>query len=181
MSCLLSKKLLLPALAVAILTIGVMGASVVNAQTPDNHLAGLVQAISQKFGLNESQVQAVVDQYQQQQKANFQANAQQRLTDRLNQAVTDGKITDTQKQAILDELAKLQSEYSPSSLKAMSADQRKQTLQQEQDEIQSWAQSQGIDPSYLRPGYFVKGGRGWFGEHSIGPSVTPTATPTPTQ
>ncbi|MDO8497679.1 MAG: hypothetical protein Q7S61_04000 [bacterium] len=82
---------------------------------------------------------------------------------RLDQLVKDGKITTAQKQAIVDELAALKKKYDPSNLKTMTQDERKKQFQAQQDEIKSWAQSQGIDISYLRSG-FKRMGKGHPGK-----------------
>jgi hypothetical protein len=124
--------------------------------------------IAQKFGLDQSQVQSVFDQYQQQNKATMQ----QRFQKRLDQAVAAGKITSAQEQSILAEQKKLQSEYPFSSLKNMTPAQRKQQFQNQQNEIKSWTQSNGIAASYLMPGF--------GGMHRKGGWKKPSGTPTPT-
>lgn len=150
--------------------------NIVNAQSKNNPFSGLVQMIAQKFNLNQSQVQTVFDDWRNQQKANMKQNMQNRLSDRLDQAVKDGKINTGQKQAITYEINLLNDKYSPDSLKNMTPDQRRQSFQNRQADLKNWAQSQGIDLSVLMPG---PGGKrlglrhGWKrGE----PSVTPTPT-----
>ncbi len=174
----MKKKIILPVLGLILVSVVALGVNQVHAQSNGNNFySGLVQAIAQKFGLDQGQVQAVVDQYHTQQKQNMQQNMQQREQDRLDKLVQDGKINATQKQAILDELAALKSKYNPANFKNMTADQRKQQFQAQQDEINTWAKSQGIDPSYLMPS-FGKGGRGMFG---AGRWVKHQPSPTPTQ
>ncbi|MCL4354485.1 hypothetical protein M1349_03380 [Patescibacteria group bacterium] len=175
----LKKKIILPVLAVVVLGVG--GALVsmqAHAQTNNTPLSGLVQAIAQKFGLDQSQVQSVVDNYRNQQRQKMQQNIQQKEENRLNTLVQQGKITDAQKKAILDEQAKLKNEYSPNSFKNLTPEQRKQQFQKEQDEINSWAKSQGIDPAYVMPGFgmgrFRGMHKGWFNNKS---TTTPTPTP----
>ena len=179
---LLSKKIILPVLAVAVLgTVVTFTSSQVQAQTNTNSFSGLVQAIAQKFGLEQSQVQSVCDDYKNQRKQNMQQIMQQREQDRLNNLVQQGKITDAQEQAILDEQSKFRNEYSPDSFKSLTSDQRKQLLQKKQDEIKAWAQSQGIDPAYVMPSFGIDGFRrdthkgGWFNQKSTTPSPTPTS------
>ncbi len=132
--------------------------------------------IAQKFGLDKNQVQSVFDQYRQQQKTNFQQNLQNRLNSKLDQAVQQGKITSTQKQAILDELATLKNKYNLNSLQTMTPAQRKQALQNAQSDFVSWAKSQGINLSNLKIGFgfgmpFLLRGR------HMGLITTPTPTP----
>src|SRR5579871_6549958 len=123
----LSKKIIIPAVIIATVGIVTLGAiSFASAQGGTTPLSGLAQAIAQKFNLNQSDVQNTISQYVQQ-----------------------GKITSEQEQAILDEQAKLKSEYNMQSLKNMTPAQRQQTVQNMKNEITAWAQSQGIDPSYI--------------------------------
>lgn len=145
--------------------------------TRTNFFQGLVTFLEQKFGLDKGQVTAAVNDYRNQQKQTMQQNMQNREKSRLDTLVSQGKITSSQEQAILDELAKLKQGYSADSLKNLTPQQRKDQFQKEQQELQDWAKSQGIDPTLILPGNRMKGKmmihRGWFGG--------PTTTPTPTQ
>ena len=168
----ISKKLIFPALIlVAAGGIVAIKPMITSAQST-NPLSGLVQMIAQKFNLDQSEVQSVVDQYRTQQRQNMTQKMQQREGDRLTQLVTQGKITDAQKQAIITELAALRSKYNPANFKSLSAADRKTQMQNEQNELKSWAQSQGIDPTLIMPG-FGMGFRGGWGMHK-----KPTPTPT---
>jgi competence protein ComGC len=168
----MQKKRIVPILGVIVLGVMVFGVHQVYAQGSSMY-TGLSQVIAQKFGLDQTKVQAVVDEYKQTQQTAMQQKIQQNESDRLNKLVTDGKITAAQKQAILDEQAKLKSEHPTGSNKNMTADQRKQASTAEQAEIKAWAQAQGIDISYLRMGFGMRGGG--FGGHK--PMTTPTPTP----
>ena len=165
----ISRKVILPALAV----IAIGGATVfsitpAHAQNTTSPLSDLVQKIAQKFGLDKNQVQSVFDEYENQRKQTLTQNMQKREEDRLTQLVKDGKITDAQKTLILDKLSVLKSKHKPEDFKNMSQDELKKRFQAEQDEIKAWAQSQNIDPTYLRPGFGMRGigmhgkGMGWF-------------------
>lgn len=156
-------KILVPVVTLSLVGASILSVGQVYAQSHGSPT--LVQAIAQKFGLNQSQVQSVFDQYKQQR----QANVQQRLNDRLTKLVQNGKITDAQKTAILAEVAKLKSEYNAQSFKNMTLAQRKQAFQKEQAEIDSWSKSHGINPMYLRVGWGIPRS-GWV-------TVTPTPSP----
>lgn len=173
----ISKKIILTGLAAAIVGTATLGTSqIVHAQTTGNNpMSQLTQMIAQKFNLNQSQVQAVVDQFQKQRKTQIQQKIQQRENTRLDQLVSQGKITGQQKQAILDEQAKLKSEYNPQSFKGITAAQRRQQIQKEQAEIQAWAKTQGISASYLRTGFMGSFHHGSWMKRL--PSTTPTPTP----
>jgi UDP-N-acetyl-D-mannosaminuronate dehydrogenase len=132
-----SKSLIIPVVAIGI--IGASGATVVAASTSQPTLA---QDIATKFHLDQSQVQSVIDQH----KATNQQNRETQYEDRLTQAVKDGKLTDTQKQAVLAEHNKLVAE-----IKAAGQGNRKQTMQSVRQEAKDWAAQNNIDAKWLVP------------------------------
>ena len=126
-----------------------------------NFFSGLVQMIAQKFGLDKTQVQSAVDDYHTQKKADMQPvspsqggkNMQERVDNRLDQAVKDGKITSAQKDAIVAEQVMLKSKYDPAKLKDMTPEDRKKQLDAMKAEVDAWAKANGVDPNYLMPGF----------------------------
>lgn len=141
-----------------------------------NFWGSLVQFITQRFHLDQNQVKSAVTDFQNQHKAQVMQNMQNREKTRLDKLVTEGKITSSQEQAILDELAKLKQEYSQQNMQNLTPQERKTQFQKEQQELADWAKSQDIDPTLILPGggMGMKGKimmhRGWFGE----PTTTPT-------
>jgi competence protein ComGC len=119
--------------------------------TGTNFFSDLIQFVSQKFGLDQAKVKSAVTEYQNQNRQKMQQNMQDREKTRLDALVTQGKITVDQKNAIIAEQAKLRAEYNSADQKNLTADQRKQQFQKKQEEIKAWAQSQGIDASYVMP------------------------------
>ncbi len=105
----------------------------------------LLQRIAEKFGLNQDDVDQVVADYQTERRQEMQSAYE----DRLTAAVENGQITAEQKQLILEKHNQLQQEY----------DSENQQRQQHQEELQAWADENGIDVSYLGVG----GGRGMRG------------------
>lgn len=167
----LSRKLLVPVFAVVVAGSTLFGVStIVHAQTGTNMFSGLAQALATKFNLKETDVQSALTAYMQQQKGNWQQNMQQRQKQRLDTLVSQGKITSGQETAILNELTTLQKQYSPSSFQGMTQTQRQQAMQNEKNAITTWANSQGINPTYVMP--FGMGHRG--GWHKLTGSPTPT-------
>lgn len=151
------RKLVLSFITVAVIGLGIFNLNPVYAQTnsstPKNPFASLVDLIVQKFGLDKNQVQSVVDQYQTDQKQKREENMSKQKENRLDKLVKDGKITEAQKQAILKEIADLKNKYNPANFNKMTQAERKQQFQSEQDEIKTWTSTQGIDPSYVMPGF----------------------------
>jgi len=142
-----------------------------------NFFQGLVNFIAQKFGLDKTQVQTAVSDYANQRKIAMQENRQNREKTHLDSLVTKGTITSEQEQQILNEQAKLHSEYTPASFKNLNAAQRQAQMQKEQAEIQAWSTSTGISATYLRWGSGFGMGRGM--RHFGWGNSTPTPTPTP--
>lgn len=151
-----------------------------------NFFQGLISFISQKFGLDKTQVQTAINDYKTQNKPTpkptltpDQIQAQEKT--RLDKLVSTGKITSAQETLILAELTALRAKYDPAVFKNLTAAQRKQQLQAEQAEIKTWASANGIDPKYVMPGFGLgrMGMGGLRGNHFgwSGHNLTPTPTP----
>lgn len=139
-----------------------------------NFFSGLVQFITNEFHLDQNQVQSAVNTYASQQQQKRQQTMQDNEKKRLDNLVSQNKITSSQEQQILDEQAKLKSEYNPANSKNETSDQRKADFQKEQVEIKAWSQSTGIDAKYLMPGFGMR--MHMFNRWNKA-SVTPTPTP----
>ncbi len=173
------KTVLTPAMSLLLSGIVLFGAGsvIVNAQTDQSPDSGLVAELASKFNLDKSQVQAVFDSYHKEHRQEMEQARQQQIENRLNQAVSDGKITSEQKKEILTEIAKLKSEFDPTTMKDQTDEERQASMQKHKEEIDAWSQSTGIDASYL-----MMGGRhgGPRPDNQLSGS-TATASPTPTQ
>jgi len=115
-------------------------AGVANAATSSSSTGNdsLVNKIATKFNLNKSDVQAVFDQ----DRSEHEAERQQKLEDRLSQAVSDGKITSDQKDQILSKLKELQTYRD--SIKDKSASERRSLMKAKMDELQQWAKDSNL-------------------------------------
>lgn len=140
-------------------TLAVGGMSLVSADTTssssDNPMSSLVDAIASKFNLKKSDVQAVVDANRQQ----HEQQRQQKMTDKLNQLVSDGKLTSAQKDLIVAKQAEVKTFMD--SLKGKSESDRRSAMKTERDNLKSWAQQHNIptqDLRFVMP--FGHGGRG---------------------
>jgi hypothetical protein len=174
------RRLLMLLFCVGIIGASLAGPNKVHAQTPsttqtrDYHMGpfeGLAEFIAQKLGLDKNKVQAVVTQFEQQKKAQMQQQMQQRLGTKLEEQVKAGKITEAQKTLIINKLAELQKNRESNKSKNLTPEQRKQEQENAQNELKTWAQSQGIDPSVLMFGF---GKRGMMrGKGLMRPTPTP--------
>lgn len=151
-----------------------------NSTSNGSFFSNFVNFFAQKFGLETSQVQSAMKDFHSQNMQKREDNWQQRETNRLDALVKAGKITEAQKSAILSELSTLQSKYTADSFKNLTADQKKQRMQDEKNEVDAWAKSQNIDPKYVFPGFGMGMGMGgkmrrfdkWGGN-----MASPTPTP----
>lgn len=171
----MKKKILLPsALGLSLISAIVFATSSAGAQSPLPGTQTIIQRIAQRFNLNQADVQKVFDE----QKTEILNQKRSQLETRLNQAVADGKITQVQKQAILDKFGQMKSSMwaDKKQLHNITPEQRQQAKAQKQQELQTWAQQNGLNPQTLQDliGHGAKG----FGIKGFGHGVQ---TPSPAQ
>lgn len=119
---------------------GMVGIGTVSAASA-THGTSLANRIATTFQLSTTDVQKVIDQNQ----ADRQSKREQTYQIALAKAVTDGKLTATQEQAILTEHAKLEAELSAASGKGS----HKATRATVRAEAKSWAKTNSIAASWL--------------------------------
>jgi hypothetical protein len=153
----IDKKQALAVLAVA-LTVAAAGVGSVYAdsETKDagNPMGGLISAIASKFDLDSSEVQQVFDE----QRAKMRAQSEQDFEDRLDEAVKGGSITSVQAELIKKKRAELEQsrETLKSGMEGKTANERRDAMKQEKDDLKQWAADNGIPVRYL----MMVGGRG---------------------
>lgn len=138
----MKKQLLTLTALVAVLASGVTLVSAKAVQAQDSSsLTNIVQRIAQRFNLNEQDVQNVFDEMHNEHQTAMKEEAQTRLTE----AVKNGTISQEQKNAILNKIEEMRAEKPDvASLKNMTPEQRRQTMQEKRSEMESWAQEQGL-------------------------------------
>jgi len=135
----MKKAILISAITVGVLSL--IGVLAVNRARADESFdyPPIIQKLVERFNLNTEEVQQVFDEVREER----QEQGRARFEERLNQAVSDGRITEAQKEAILAKHAEMQ---------ANQANHRQ--------EMQAWAEENGIDwPLFLGGGH-----RGGFGK-----------------
>ena len=151
-----NAKVILPVTAL------VLGASVLYASSKvsafgfgGNH-ESLVQTLAQRFGKSEDEVQSVFDEI----RADHHAQMQASFEERLDQAVTGGEISNDQKQLILEKHEELQVHHQAEfeNKQDMTKDEWRELRQSHHDEMEVWAEENGIDIKYFFGGYGEKGG-----------------------
>lgn len=142
----MKKKIFLSVAVVSLAGASYLSTSHVFAQSSQEGTS-LVQKISTKFGLNQSDVQAVFDEQRNEQQTKMQAKFEERLT----QAVKDGKITEEQKAKILQKFSELkaQKQADRDAFKNMTPEERKAAFKKQHEELKAWADANGIDMKNL--------------------------------
>jgi len=162
----MKKKTIITLAIVTVMGLGLLGSSSAFAQSKmdgQDHMSSLAQKIAEKFGLNQVDVQAVFDEEHETRKAGMKAN----FEDQLSQYVTDGKITEAQKQLILQKRSELDTarEAKRESSKNLTPEERKSQMEAERTSLEAWAEENGIEIQYLmsqgRKGHGTRG----FGGH----------------
>lgn len=137
-----------------------------------NWFTGVAQFLAQTFHLDQNQVKNALNTYISQKRQTMQQHMQNREKSRLDNLVSQGKITSSQEQAILTELATLHSTYNPANFKNMTPQQKRAQMQQERNDLMTWAKNNNIDPTFILPRSGMGMHRGWSN-----PTTTPTPTP----
>lgn len=154
------KKLIIALVVVGLATVGIGGAYAATTKS-GNHMSSLVTAIASRFNLNASDVQVVFDEQRTLMHEQMQVEKNQRITDRINEAVTDGKLTQEQANKILAKMAEL--EANRTALEGKTPEEIRTLMQAEMKTLKQWASDNDIPTQYLQ---FGKGiGRG----HGFGP------------
>jgi hypothetical protein len=154
----INKQILIPVFSLVLAGGVILAVPYSLAATNTDMKANLVQKIAQKFGLKEADVQSVVDEARRENHEKRQAEMLTKLEERLTTAVKDGKITDAQKQLILNKHKELQAQRDKdlSAWQSLTPEQRKAKMEERQAELTAWAKANNIDSQYV----FGFGGKG---------------------
>jgi len=143
----MKKRIIFPALALGILTTaGFWGANQVLASQGELG-NGLVQRLAEHFNLNQTEVEDVVNQYRNEQQSQMQAERQTQTEERLNQAVSDGQITQAQKDALTAKLAEFQADRP--NMAGSDPEERQADMESHRTAMTAWVEANGIDPNIL--------------------------------
>lgn len=161
----MKKQLIAAGVATAIGLTG-LGAGVAQAatasETDSSPMSGLVSALATKFNVDKSEVQEVFDA----QRQTMETERETKVQTELKKLVTDGKLTQSQVDAINAKRAEIKSarEANKEAAKDMTRDERKAKMEEQKASLETWAKEQGIDSEYLR--YVM--GHGPGGHHGPG-------------
>lgn len=139
---------------VATLGAGAIGVGTTLAGQPQQgrpkFLTELAGAIASKFNLNQADVQAVIDQEFNTHREQTQANQEQKFDEMLSKAVTDGKLTQSQADAIKTKRNEMKA-YAES-LKNETQAQRESDMKAKIEALKDWAKTNNIPEQFIRFG-----------------------------
>ena len=133
-----------------ILTIGaasVAGMGVASAATTGTSGTSLVDKIATKFNLKKADVQQVFDQNRTEQ----QAAREQKMKDRLDQAVKDGKITQDQEDKLIAKLKELQADRTAIKDMKEETQAERDARKAKMDAFKQWLTDNKIPEDLARP------------------------------
>jgi len=108
----------------------------------------LIEKFAERFGLDEDEVYEFVEQLRQ----GREIKAEEKLKQRLDELVSDGKITVKQKDAILQKLEELKTFREE--LEDMKVSEARKAIREKKQELKDWAEENDIDLK----GFFFKNG-----------------------
>ena len=120
-----------------------------------NGFPSIIQKLIDKFNLNPEEVTQVLDETRKE----HQQQAQADFEEKLNEAVENGRITDDQKSIILAKHEEMKN--SKENWKDLSPEERMEKGKTMKEELEAWAEQNGLDLKDLSLGY-NKGQRGGF-------------------
>ncbi|MFH1713080.1 MAG: hypothetical protein ABH896_02750 [Candidatus Jacksonbacteria bacterium] len=117
------KKFLISAMAIAAVILLGVGVAQTRAQGPNiDFRTNIIQKLAERFNLDSNKVQEVFDEARSERQQKMQENMENRLNEQLDNAVSAGKVTEEQRQAILAKKAEMQEKYQD--LKDLTPEQR---------------------------------------------------------
>lgn len=143
------KYLVIPVALGMVAIIALSGASTVSAFQRSRNSEDLSAAIAQRFGLNQEDVQATVDEFKEQRIQEHHDQMTDHFADRLAAAVEEGKITQGQMNAILDKHDEMFDRMVELEEQDLSREDIRELKADLHDEFEIWAHENGIDMSEL--------------------------------
>ncbi len=149
---------------------GVVGSSKTFAQgleRSDDPMSSLVTKIAERFNLNKDEVKQVFDAELEE----HHKQMQEKAVEDLAKLVEDGKITEAQKQLIVDKRSELHASHMEkmTNLQGSTREEIRAAMEKEKSELEQWAKDNGIDVSYVFGGMKRMGfGGGMRGSHFFG-------------
>ena len=162
-----STKILVPTLVLGVLAgAGALGVKSANANwfgfRGGENKDSLIQRLVEKFNLNQGEVEGAFEEHREE----MQEERKEHQEEHLNELVSEGKLTEDQKNALIEkrEQWKEEREQDREELKDMTREQRREQAQEHREEMQQWMEDSGIDHDALGgQGNGMGRGHGGFG------------------
>lgn len=132
------------------------GMTQIHAAEPVVKNVSIIQKLMERFGLKQADVQSVFAT----ERNERQTQMKQKYEDRLSALVTEGKITEAQKQLIIVKHTEMQKNQiqGTDAWKSLTREERQSQMDSRKTELEAWSKANGINISYVEGG-FGKGGR----------------------
>ncbi len=138
-------KLMITAASIAILA-GLYGTGTTASSNYRNNREGMVQMLSEKFNLNQSEVKEVIKEYKKENQFQRQAEMKIRLEAKLLKAVEEGKINNRQKELILTKRKEMENKINQDLENwSQNREERREQMESYREEIREWAKKNEID------------------------------------
>lgn len=135
-----------------LLAVGSLGVLPAGAQETTSY-PPIIQRLAERFNLNQDEVAEVFEE----ERAEHHALMLQSFEDRLSGAVGDGKISEEQKQAILDKHEEMQAKMEELRSQNLTREQMHEQMRAYHQELRAWADEEGIEMPFMT---FKFGGHG---------------------
>ncbi len=175
----MNKKQLIATTAAILVTGSLLGARLTFAQESGNPMSTLVAKIAQKFDVDQAEVQSVFDEFQTEREQARQAETEAKLT----QAVTDGTITESQKQAILSKIEEMHvNRPDPSTATQLTDAERQAEREARKTEMDTWLKENGLTMETFHKVTDMGRGKGMGGPgHGMRPMTEQEPSELPTE
>ena len=120
-----------------------------NSGSSKNPFSLFVELIAQKLGIDKTKVQNIANEYKNTKMKEKKATMQTRQESRLNNLVKKGKITEAQKQAILQKLKEFENTYSLENMKDLSKEEKRKKMEEKQEKLKLFLESINIEPGVI--------------------------------
>ncbi len=127
--------------------LAVNAASAHNAGGTDEKQAERVSELAERFNLDENELKT----YFEEQKAEHEAEHQQKQEERLASLVAEGKLTQAQADALKAKREEMKASFEAAKDQNLTREERRTQMKQNRDDFKTWADSQGIDLEVIHP------------------------------
>ncbi len=148
----ISKKAKIIAAAAFIIGTSAIGTGVTYANTKQKqknpHIADIIEALAEKFDLDSSEVEVVIQDVLELQRKENEANYEYEFTNKLNEAIKESRLKQVQADLILakkEELKDFMVDF-----KSLDEDERKELMKSHMKEMKDWANKNDIPEEFMK-------------------------------